>query len=278
MATGPLPGVNALIDMIQVKKELDGTVAKKKVSFQEPVVEVPTLDLANETVERNPVHQKGIVKKSKNASGSRGGGVKASKEGEDRRLEKTANVPEFRDAKSGLMVKAYQLAPYNYKNIAMLGDVFGVKLENDADFFTPPCSPRHVYYTSFGIQKKKEVAFPSKITIKPEAYTEIVRNYISSSCRAKQEDKIIIANGPGHHNPAYSEVYSRAYKNACKRWGMMGYLRKDLLDNKDGEVWAMTVESWNQCAYNCQRGSRDSLPKYCAEKVYKAVATIVPED
>ena len=72
--------------------------------------------------------------------------------------------------------------------------------------------------------------------------------------------KEVFQQGPSH--PDYPTVFPYIFKQFSKRWGMIGYKRRPHLDTEEEKVYTITIESWNACACNCVKGSRDGLHKF----------------
>ena len=217
--------------------------------------------------------------KKLNPSGGRGGGITSSSLGYERRASLKATCKSHYDERHGGVVYDYNIADYNFKNIGKLSDIKGVKVQTKQSFFKPPTKPREVEFMSLGVSKTKMVDLPNYITIKPEAKIEIIRMFLDDSTMPSEKKQIFL-QGPSHQN--YHKVFSDMWKQCSKRWGNLGLKRAFHIKDPDGEVWSMTLPSWNHCAINCQAGARDALSKFCkpadGETLLQHVGTIVISD
>ena len=149
-------------------------VALKKTFTTKPRAKKPS-------PERTAVKQDKPDKPRKiNPSGGRGGGKTSSKRGEERRAAAKEMCRRYYDEEEGEFVYDYNIDDYNFKNMAKLSDVKGVKLQSKEGAFKPPTKPREVEFISLGVKKTKMVEIPNYITIKPEAKVEIVRMFLTT--------------------------------------------------------------------------------------------------
>jgi hypothetical protein len=272
-----LPGVGVVIHEIAVKKEMEEerTFDVKKLSPQTPPPGLPDLDL------KKVAKLKGAINKKPSKSfGSRGGGLKPSEKGQERKNAMLAKTPFHKD-EQGRKVYHFNLADYNYKNMAVMGDVDGVKLENDPGLFQPPCDPRNVTHYVFEEEERSKnmVHIPNKITIARGAYEVMIWRFMENTDRITPTRSIIM-DGPQIGGAKYTEAWVKAKKNVSKKWLMLGLHRARHLDKGDDEVWVMTADGWNNNAGSCQVGSRDGLSKVKSSEgeVYTAVGQIVIDD
>lgn len=283
-----LPHFQNVLENIRVKEEMDEERKHNapKISPQPSPPELPHLVLPSAHEEKVCKALK-VKPKINKKTGSRGGGIKASKEGQERRaaiLEKTL----FHRDPDGEKVYHFNIASYNYKTMAIIKDVPGVQMRVDPQYFVPPCGKCNVEHYRFKEENKskRDVEIPNMIIIPPDMYEFMYFRFLENTDRDSKTRRLITA-GPSEDPEEWHDAWKKAKKNLAKKWVMLGIHRAPELDNEEGEVWVMTRDGWNKNAYTCQSGSRNAIRRNASdgaanadgeEQVYKAVGQIVIED